>query len=305
MRYWSVLSGSASDDNNHFFDLVEELSVIGVGWHGVGNVRGLDFATIRTKVIESHPHSREGRVAGVLDNFANKMEIGDIVLTRKPHERKVLIGQITGDYTFNDSPEREILSHTREVEWLRTDISFDEYSDAFRANGKTPAWGQQTVWNADPYAGEIDRLLDVTTEANDDAPALVDDGSDAEGGFRFGRERELQVALSENLQQLDSGLKLSGVEHSTPAGRADIVATDSEGSIVVIELKAGRAEPDSIAQLLAYMGTIENPEGRPIRGILVANDFHTRVQYAAKAVPNVDLRSYSYKVSFGDVGNEE
>ena len=33
-------------------------------------------------------------VAGILNTFANQMQIGDIVLTRKPHvQRLVLIGQ--------------------------------------------------------------------------------------------------------------------------------------------------------------------------------------------------------------------
>ena len=48
------------------------------------------------------------------------------------------------------------------------------------------------------------------------------------------------------------------------AGRIDITAEDDKGGLVVVELKAGTASPDSIAQLLAYMGTIENPEGKPL-----------------------------------------
>ena len=75
--------------------------------------------------------------------------------------------------------------------------------------------------------------------------------------------------------------------------------------MVVIELKAGTAQPDSMTQLLAYIGSIDNPEKRPVRGILVAHDFSSRVKYAAKAVPNVSLRSYSYALSFSDAEREE
>ena len=40
--YWWVLSGSADGDNN-IFDLVEERSLVAIGWHSVGDVRGSGF----------------------------------------------------------------------------------------------------------------------------------------------------------------------------------------------------------------------------------------------------------------------
>ena len=305
-QYWCVASGRSGDGEN-IFDLLEEHSRVGIGWARVGDLRSLDANAIRARVHEFYPGSnpQEASAAGILDAFANQIQIGDIVLTRNPYEKLVLIGEVTGDCEFNSEPDHDLLTHSRTVNWLRTDISYHEYTVAFEANGKRPAWGRQTVWNANPHAGEIDQLLEGIGEIDDDAPALVDDSSDDEGGHRFGRERELQDALRTSLHQLEPGLELSRTEQTVPAGRADIVATDKDGSIVVIELKAGRAEPDSITQLLAYMGTIDNPEGKHVRGILVANGFNSRVRHAAKAVPNVDLRSYSYKVSFGDVGSEE
>lgn len=120
--------------------------------------------------------------------------------------------------------------------------------------------------------------------------------------IRFGLERDLQRALRTNIAQLDTGLRIidGGVEQTVESGRIDITAEDDRGNLVVIELKAGTAAPDAVAQLLGYMGAIENPDGRPIRGILVANDFHPRVVYAAKAVPNISLKAYSFQFSFED-----
>ena len=69
---------------------------------------------------------------------------------------------------------------------------------------------------------------------------------------------------------------------------------------MVIELKAGTADSNAIGQLLRYMGSIENPDGRPIRGILVADDFHGDAVYAANAVPNISLKAYSVQFSFED-----
>ena len=120
--------------------------------------------------------------------------------------------------------------------------------------------------------------------------------------IKFGLERDLQRALRINITQLEQGLRVSdgGAEQTVHAGRIDITAEDDQGNLVVIELKSGTAQPESIAQLLGYMGTIENPDGRQIRGILVANDFHPRVVYAAKAVPNISLKAYSFQFSFED-----
>lgn len=116
----------------------------------------------------------------------------------------------------------------------------------------------------------------------------------------FGLERDLQAALRANIDQLEPGLKVidDGKERVTEAGRIDITAKDPHGNIVVIELKAGTATPQVIAQVLAYMGAVAETDGKPVRGILVAGDFHKRVVLATRAVPNLQLRRYSFQFSF-------
>ena len=130
-----------------------------------------------------------------------------------------------------------------------------------------------------------------TYQLNEDPDAL-----------KFGLERDLQRALRSNIEQLERGLKIidEGVERSVEAGRIDITAEDGNGCLVFIELKAGRAEPASIGQLLSYMGSVNDDPSRPLRGILVANDFHPRVVLAAKAVSNVSLKAYSFQFSFSE-----
>lgn len=113
----------------------------------------------------------------------------------------------------------------------------------------------------------------------------------------FGLERDLQRALRANIEQLERGLAIidEGRERSTEAGRIDITARDPGGSIVIIELKAGTAKPESIAQVLSYMGAVSEIENTPVRGILVAGDFSPRVVLAARAVQNLELKSYSFE----------
>lgn len=119
----------------------------------------------------------------------------------------------------------------------------------------------------------------------------------------FGLERDLQLALRSNIQQLEDGLVIvdNGKEYITDAGRVDILARDVNDTIVMIELKAGMAAPEALTQLLAYMGTISKQQGKAVRGVLVASDFHPRVVFAVRAVPNVKLRRYRFRFTFESV----
>jgi RecB family endonuclease NucS len=76
----------------------------------------------------------------------------------------------------------------------------------------------------------------------------------------FGLERDLQMALRLNIEQLEPRLTIidGGKELTTEASRIDITAEDGQGATVIIELKAGTANPDCIAQILSYMGVLRN-----------------------------------------------
>jgi RecB family endonuclease NucS len=116
----------------------------------------------------------------------------------------------------------------------------------------------------------------------------------------FGLERDLQTALRFNIHQLEQGLVIidEGKEQTTKAGRIDITAQDQQGDLVIIELKAGSANPDCIAQILSYMGALAERNHKNIRGILVAGDFSPRVIFASRAVPNLQLKKYTFKFTF-------
>ncbi|MDX2006550.1 MAG: endonuclease NucS [Meiothermus sp.] len=116
----------------------------------------------------------------------------------------------------------------------------------------------------------------------------------------FGLERDMQQALRSRIDQLEPGLIIAdgGRERNTEAGRIDITARDSRGNVVIIELKAGLATPDVIPQVLSYMGAVAETDNLPVRGILVASEFHRRVIWAARAIPNLQLRKYTFQFRF-------
>jgi hypothetical protein len=141
------------------------------------------------------------------------------------------------------------------------------------------------------------RLVD-SDEPDDEVESLVTEAK----AITFGLERDLQRALRANIEELGLGLRIldEGRERTVAAGRIDITAEDEEGNLVIIELKAGIAPPDSLTQLLAYMGALRQEEQKPVRGILVAQDFHDRVVWGVQAVPGVQLKEYSFRFFFKD-----
>lgn len=115
---------------------------------------------------------------------------------------------------------------------------------------------------------------------------------------RLSLERDMQASLRKNISSLEGGLEIidDGFERAVLSGFIDILCRDKSRNIVVVELKAGKADARVIGQTLGYMGDLVDEEGGQVRGIIVAHDFDQRTRSAAKAVPNLDL--YRYSISF-------
>ncbi len=141
--------------------------------------------------------------------------------------------------------------------------------------------------------------------SDDDYSVSVEPESESgtDEGATFGLERDMQEAMRETITQLESGLEIidGGVERKVDSGFIDILAKDSNGAFVVIELKAGKASDSVIAQTLGYMVDIADAEGleiNQVRGIIVAKSFNKRIETAARAVPSLTLKAYTYSFDF-------
>jgi endonuclease len=118
----------------------------------------------------------------------------------------------------------------------------------------------------------------------------------------FGLERDLQAALRKNIEQLEEGLSITddGKEKQVLSGRVDITAKDKQGSAVVIELKAGTADRETVGQIIGYMGDLQ-PANKSVRGIIVAGDFTQAAVSALGTMPNLQLKKYAFKFTFTSV----
>ena len=144
----------------------------------------------------------------------------------------------------------------------------------------------------------------VASLASKPAPSVPEtDSGEPSDDALFRLESDLQRVLRSNIRQLEAGLTIidGGSERRVETGRIDITAEDSKGCLVVIELKAGRANLAAIGQLLSYMGSEISEQYSAVRGILIASDFDPRLVAAARAVSNVSLVAYSFQFSFREV----
>lgn len=149
------------------------------------------------------------------------------------------------------------------------------------------------------------RFLGAEVEVGDVDQSSIAAASDVQVideavGKTFALERDLQLALRNNLADLESGLAIAdgGTERRVESGFIDILARDADGLLTVIELKADTARPEAIAQILGYMGCLAEETGENVRGILVAADHHPRVKHAVRAVPTLLLKRYRYRFEF-------
>ena len=206
--------------------------------------------------------------------------------------------EVEWDLSYNSTIRRGYI-----VELFRDRGLFDEFIAQYWLEGATES-GQNHAAFCVSIKDRYEALLQGDESAADtrlrNADGSVADVTSDE--ITFSLERDLQAALRSNIGQLEKGLSIidSGTEMATEAGKIDITAKDASGMTVVIELKAGTAEPAIVAQVLSYMATVGEPS-ESVRGILVAGDFHARVVLAAKAIPNLELRQYGFQFTFSSV----
>src|SRR6202035_2588227 len=123
-------------------------------------------------------------------------------------------------------------------------------------------------------------------------PGLVKDGVEA----------HLQELLAVQLHLLGDGWRLIRREYPTPIGPVDIMARDSSGEHVAVEIKR-RGEIDGVEQLTRYLDLLNrDPLLAPVRGIFAAQEIkpQTRVLATDRGI-GCQVLDYDVLRGFDDV----
>jgi len=94
--------------------------------------------------------------------------------------------------------------------------------------------------------------------------------------------------------------KRPGQQFPTDTGQIDILAISKDKkSLLVVELKRGRASDVVVGQVLRYMGFVKeelSESSQQVKGVIIALDDDQRIRRALAVTPNIEF--YRYEISF-------
>ena len=131
-------------------------------------------------------------------------------------------------------------------------------------------------------------------------------------GGEFAYEADLRNYLAKNLASLEPGLRLyedegiTGIEFPVGGRFIDILATDAEQGLVVIELKVSRGYDRVVGQLLRYVAWIKKnlaDEGQRVRGFIVAREISEDLRLACSLVSDLELFEYELSLKLKRVND--
>jgi len=237
-----------------------------------------------------------GLACAAIWTVSKGMKDGDILLSPDGQGR-YRVGEIIGGYFYRPG---EFLTHRRPVKWSPDYIDRSEMSQKLRRS-----MGSGTVCNISSYAEEIEGLIGGTA-----APMLVTRDESIEDPIAFAMETHLEDFLIENWARTDLGRtfdiyeeegELVGRQYQTDTGPMDILAISKDKrTLLVVELKKGRASDAVVGQLLRYMGYVKDElleEDQMVKGIIIALTDDQRLRRAISLLQGtVDF--YRYEVNF-------
>lgn len=221
---------------------------------------------------------------------------GDIVLS--PNGRGgYMVGEVLDDYSYHINTK---LPHRRTVKWYTSLIERNGMSDALKNSTGAIA----TYCTITRYAEEIETLI-----AGNRPPTLISTDTSVEDPSNFALEKHLEDFLVENWKQSELGRhydiyeeegELVGQQYPSDTGPIDILAISKDKkTLLVVELKKGRASDNVVGQIQRYMGYVKEELAelnQSVKGAIIALDDDIRIKRALSVTTNIDF--YRYEISF-------
>lgn len=237
-----------------------------------------------------------GLACGALWVVSKGIQKGDVVLC-PDGEGNYYIGEVIEGYSYHAG---EIYPHRRAVHWYPKSIERASMSEGLR--NSTGSIG--TVSTVTKFADEIESLIGGSAP-----PVIVSNDASVEDAAAFVMEKHLEDFLVQNWSNTELGKEYDiyeedgervGQQYATDTGPLDVLAISKDKkSLLVVELKKGRASDAVVGQVLRYMGYVQEElaeSGQTVRGVIIALDDDQRIRRALAVVPNIEF--YRYQISF-------
>jgi len=232
-----------------------------------------------------------GLACGAVWRVSKGIKRDDIVVS-PDGEGRYHFGEISGDYYYQQGA---VLPHRRSVQWFRQTVDRADVSEALRRTMGAPG----TASNISVHHEEIESLLDGRPPSDDTVEDLL----------AFAMEKHLEEFLIQNWAQTDLAIDYDiyeedgervGQQFDTDTGPIDILAISRDKkTLLILELKRGRASDVVVGQILRYMGYVKEElaeDDQSVKGIIIAMEGDQRIRRALAMVPDIDF--YRYQVSF-------
>ena len=237
-----------------------------------------------------------GLAMGMLWTVAKGIGVGDTVLC--PDGKGFYqVGEVAGTYEYRPDG---VLPHRRPVRWLDVLIDRSEMSEGLRNSCGSIG----TVSLISKHAKEIEGFVRGVPQ-----PPKGPLGEHVEYLAAFAMERHLEdflvqnwgsTELSRNFDIYQDEGEAIGQQFPTDTGPMDIFAISKDRrTLLVIELKKGRASDVVVGQILRYMGYVKEELAEPhqtVKGLVIALEDDQRLRRALAMVPDIDF--FRYEVSF-------
>jgi restriction system protein len=237
-----------------------------------------------------------GLGCGMLHTICKGIKQGDIILTPNGNGQ-YMVGEVISDYYYVPSGD---LSHRRKVHWFDQAVPRESMSLALR--NSTGSIG--TVSNITKYREE---LLILTAENT--LPIISTSDETIEDPATFALEKHLEDFLVVNWANTELGKnyevytdegEIVGQQYQTDTGPIDILAISKDKqTLLVVELKRGRASDVVVGQIQRYMGYVKDElaeAGQQVKGVIIALEDDLRLRRALSVTHNIEF--YRYQLSF-------
>jgi restriction system protein len=254
------------------------------------------FRDIWLKVRPNKTKVAAGLACGMLWTVCKGIKRGDVVIC-PDGQGSYYVGEVVSDYSYHPDTN---LPHRRSVKWFPIFIERTAMSQEF----KNSAGSIGTISNISQYAEEIERLL-----GNVRPPTIISNDVTVEDPSEFALEKHLEDFLVKNWKQTELGKEfdifeedgiLLGQQYPSDTGPIDILAVSKDKkTLLVVELKKGRASDNVVGQIQRYMGYVKEElaeSNQDVRGIIIALEDDLRIKRALSVTTNIEF--YRYQVSF-------
>ena len=160
------------------------------------------------------------------------------------------------------------------LNWMNPPCNFSKHEpdEEQLAKGVTEIWRVSQLKSADILWIQIHQIHEEINHELGKDPGLIKDGVEA----------HLQELLAAQIELIGAGSKLIRREYQTAIGPVDILAKDSNGQTVAIEIKR-RGEIDGVEQLTRYLELLNrDPALAPVRGIFAAQEIKAQARTLAE-----------------------